>query len=243
MMAPKNTIQQQLQIVAQCSLFCDLAPADLTAVLQTATHRHYTSGSFIFNQDDEANTFYVLRAGSVRMTQITPEGHQIIVHFFTPGHGVGIIAALGNFNYPLTAEAVEDCDLLVWNRELMNHLMEKYPKLAINAAKMLAVRFNELQDRYRELATERVERRVARTLLRLTKQAGKKMKDGILIDMPLSRRDLAEMTGTTIYSVSRIISKWEQDGLVKTRREQMTICSPHGLVTIAEDLPPVKPAN
>lgn len=230
----------ELTTLTKCQLFQNLDSATLADGMQTATRRQYTSGSFIFYQEDPANSFYVLLQGSVRMSQITPEGHQVIVHFFGPGQGVGIIAALGQFAYPLTAEAVEDCLMLVWSSELMNQLMEKYPRMAINAAQMLAIRFHELQDRYRELATERVERRIARTLLRLTKQLGKKTEDGILINMPLSRRDLAEMTGTTLYTVSRIVSKWEQDGLVKTGREQVIITSPHGLVTVAEDLPPAK---
>lgn len=229
--------ETQLKTLAKCDLFHDLDEGTLTAVFQTATRRHYASGSFVFYQEDEANTFYVLLEGKVRMSQVTPEGYQVIVHFFGPGQGVGIIAVLGQFAYPLTAETVEDCSFLVWDSELMNRLMEKYPLLAMNAARMLAIRFKELQDRYRELATERVERRVARTLLRLAKQLGQKVDEGILINMPLSRRDLAEMTGTTLYTVSRILSKWEQEGLVKTGREQVIICAPHGLVVVAEDLP------
>lgn len=224
-------------ILANCHLFQGLDTDTLTQIISMATHRHFNAGSFVFYQEDEANTFYILLQGSVRMTQLTLEGHQVIVHFFGPGQGVGIIAALGQFAYPLTAETVEDSLFLVWDSALMNQLMEKYPRLAINAARMLANRFRELQDRYRELSTERVERRIARTLLRLAKQLGKKVDDGVLINMPLSRRDLAEMTGTTLYTVSRTISKWEQDGLVKTAREQIIICSPHGLVKVAEDLP------
>lgn len=239
MITPLPTEIEQMTL-AQCQLFRNINLSALTDIIQTATRRHFAGGSFIFYQEDEANTFYVLLEGNVRMSQITPEGHQVIVHFFGPGQGVGIIAALGQFAYPLTAEAVEDCLFLVWDSQLMNQLMEKYPRLAINAARMLAGRFRELQDRYRELATERVERRVARTLLRLAKQLGKKIDGGILINMPLSRRDLAEMTGTTLYTVSRIVSKWEQAGLVKTRREQLIITAPHGLVVIAEDLPPTK---
>jgi CRP-like cAMP-binding protein len=224
-------------ILSKCHLFQNLPPENLSHITQVAARRRFASGTFIFYQEDQADTFYVLLQGSVRMSQITPDGHQVIVHFFGPGQGVGIIAALGQFAYPLTAEAIEDCTFLVWDRALMTQLMEKLPSLAINAARMLAVRFKELQERYRELATERVERRIARTLLRLGKQLGQKVDDGILINMPLSRRDLAEMTGTTLYTVSRTISKWEQEGLVKTGREQVTICAPHGLVVIAEDLP------
>lgn len=228
----------EITALARCMLFQNLDSEALANILQSASRRHFASGAFIFYQEDQAITFYILIRGSVRMSQITPEGHQVIVHFFGPGQGVGIIAALGQFAYPLTAEAVEECLFLVWDQDLMTRLMEKHPRLAVNAARMLAVRFRELQDRYKELATERVERRVARTLLRLTKQLGQKVDGGILINMPLSRRDLAEMTGTTLYTVSRIISKWEQDGLVKTGREQIIICAPHDLVIIAEDLPP-----
>lgn len=78
---------------------------------------------------------------------------------------------------------------------------------------------------------------MARTLLRLASQTGRQMPGGVLLDMRLSRQDLANMTGTTVYTVSRVLSRWEQDGLVKSRRERVLIRKPHGLVVIAEDLP------
>jgi CRP-like cAMP-binding protein len=116
--------------------------------------------------------------------------------------------------------------------------MERMARLAINALHSVTQRTHELQDRYRELATERVERRVARALLRLVRQTGRRQPEGgVLIDMPLSRQDVAEMTGTTLYTVSRILSHWEQLGLVAGAREQVVILSSHGLVAIAEDLP------
>jgi CRP-like cAMP-binding protein len=103
--------------------------------------------------------------------------------------------------------------------------------------RLVADRFHDLQDRYRELATERVERRVARALLRLARQAGKRTDEGVLLDLPLSRQDLGEMTGTTLYTVSRILSGWEQNGLILSGRERIIIRRPHELVIIAEDLP------
>ncbi|MGE5140292.1 MAG: Crp/Fnr family transcriptional regulator, partial [Rudaea sp.] len=90
----------------------------------------------------------------------------------------------------------------------------------------------------RELSTERVERRVANALLRLAQQTGVKTPEGVLIDLALTRQDIADMTGTTLYTVSRILSHWEQRGLVETGRERIVIRSPHGLVAIAQDLPP-----
>jgi CRP-like cAMP-binding protein len=115
--------------------------------------------------------------------------------------------------------------------------METFPLLALNGWRLVAGRFHELQNRYRDLATERVERRVARALLRLARQTGRRVENGVLLDLPLSRQDLGEMTGTTLYTVSRIMSNWEQKGLIETGRERVVILEPHGLVTIAEDLP------
>jgi CRP-like cAMP-binding protein len=96
----------------------------------------------------------------------------------------------------------------------------------------------EIQDRYRELATERTEQRVARALLRLTAQLGRKVEEGVLVDMALSRQSLAEMTGTTLYTVSRLLSDWERRGLIQTGRERVVIIKPHDLVQIIEN--PIK---
>jgi len=92
----------------------------------------------------------------------------------------------------------------------------------------------EMQERYRELATEKVERRIARVLLRLASQMGIKNEGGI--ELSFTRQDLAEMSGTTLYTVSRTLSDWERQGLVEAGRERVLIRNPHGVVSIAEEL-------
>ena len=153
---------------------------------------------------------------------------------------MGIIVALSNTIYPLSAEAVADSLALRWNYDATIQLMERFPLLALNGMRLVANRFQELQNRYRELATERVERRVARALLRLVRQTGRRSEGGVLIDLPLTRQDLGEMTGTTLYTVSRILSSWEQRGIIKAGRS-IIVYKPHVLVTIAEDLPLAPP--
>jgi CRP-like cAMP-binding protein len=118
----------------------------------------------------------------------------------------------------------------------MRGLMMACPGIALNAIQILAGRVRDFQDRIRELTTERVERRIARALLRLARQTGHKVDEGVLIDLPLTRQDLAEMTGTTLFTVSRTLSQWEAQGLVHAGRERVVIRFPHGLVSIAEDL-------
>ena len=220
----------------ECPIFKGLTATETTAVAQSAQLRKIKAGEFFFYEGEPADHFFVVTAGLVRLSQITAEGKQVILHMFAPGNSMAIVATLGIALNPASAEAIEDAEALVWDSQTIQQLMNTYPVIAVNSMKMLANRFRQLQDRYRELATERVERRVARTLLRLAQQVGVKTSTGIKIDMSLTREDVAQMTGTTLYTVSRILSSWEQAGLVNTGRESVEIISPHGMVVIAEDL-------
>jgi CRP-like cAMP-binding protein len=230
-----------IQLIAQNLPFQGLPLAELQVIYETAYLRRVERPAFFYHQGDRATTFYILIEGQVKLTEVTPEGQQVLVRFISPGEAIGIIAVLDNTVYPLAAQAVEDCLALAWDGQTLELLMERYPRIAINGIRLVSRRWQELEVRYRELATERVERRLAQTLLRLVRQVGRKVADGILIDLPLSHQDLADMTSTTVFTVSRILSRWEQQNLVQVGREQLLIRYPHGLTLIAEDLPPETP--
>lgn len=226
-----------LQQIGQIPPFQRLQPAELAVVRQSARLQRMEAETYFYHQGDPAATFYVLVDGQVKLSEVTVEGQQILVRFIGPGEAMGIIAALSQAVYPLSAQAVTDCLALAWDGEIVEQLMERYPRIAIDGLRLVSQRWHELEERYRELATERVERRLAQALLRLVRQTGRKVEGGVLIDLPLSRQNLAEMTGTTLFTVSRILSRWEQQQLVETGRERVLIRYPHGLARIAEDLP------
>jgi CRP-like cAMP-binding protein len=119
----------------------------------------------------------------------------------------------------------------------MRQLLESHNQIALNALGFVASRLHDLQRRYRQAMTERVERRVARTLLRLVREAGRRVDHGVEIDFPISRQDIAEMTGTTLFTVSRLLSAWEDRGIVRSGRQRIVLTKPHALVAIAEDIP------
>jgi CRP-like cAMP-binding protein len=85
------------------------------------------------------------------------------------------------------------------------------------------------------MSTEEVERRVAHAVLRLVEQAGKRDEAGLRVDFPISRRDIAEMTGTTLHTVSRILSAWETQGLVEGGRQKLVVRDRAGLSRLAEN--------
>jgi len=101
--------------------------------------------------------------------------------------------------------------------------------LTLNAMSALTDRVICLQTKVQQLATERVEQRIAHSLLLLAQHMGKEQEDGILINMPLTHRDLAEMSGTNIYSVSRVLHKWEEKDIIATGRKRVLLRSPERL--------------
>jgi CRP-like cAMP-binding protein len=231
------TIQTDLAALREVPFFGGLSPGALDDVYRAAVSRAYDEDSFLFYQDDPAERIYVVAEGRVKLYQLTPEGQQVIMRVVTPWMMIAAISLVEGAVYPVSAQAADDSRLLVWTQADLLALIERYPALALNALRVLAGHVREFQDRYREQATERVERRLARTIIRLAGQTGRKTEEGVLLDLPLTRQDLAEMCGTTLFTVSRILSQWETQGLVKAGREQVIIRFPHGLVRIAEDLP------
>ncbi len=225
-----------MTLLEQLLLFKGLDRPVLEEIHRQAIFREVQTGEFYFLQGDPAAEAFVLLEGKVRLGSINEDGQQVVIRLIGQGTLFGLIALTEEGIYPVSAEAMETCRAMVWQRENLLKVMAGSPKLALNAIRMMADQVREVQDRFRELSTERVERRLARSLIRLASQTGRKTPEGVLIDLPLSRQDLAEMSGTSLYTASRILSQWEGQGLVIAGREKVIIRHPHGLVTIAEDL-------
>jgi CRP-like cAMP-binding protein len=221
-------------LVAELPLFAGLAPAALDDILREAHSLHHAKHSVVFTEGDEAKSFFVLMHGHVRASKTTPDGQQVVVRYVSPGEVFGVAMAIGLPRYPATATAVDDSVVLVWPAAVWPRLVAKYPALATNALQTVGSRLQDTHTRVVEMSTEQVERRVAHALLRLAQQAGRAVEAGVQIDFPISRQDIAEMTGTTLHTVSRILSAWEEQGLVEGGRQRIVICDTQKLLTLAE---------
>lgn len=225
-------------LVQALPLFERMTPEQLDDVLLSATSRRYATGDKVFEQGQTAVHFYVLLHGRLRVTQVTSEGQQIVVRMVNPGDLFGIAKALRRLDYPGTATAVAESVVLAWPMSMWSEFLERHPSLAVNAMQTMGGRLLEAQQRLRELSTEEVERRVAHAVLRLANQSGKKEEGGVRIDFPISKQDIAEMTGTTLYTVSRILGAWETAGLVEGGRQKLLVRDPHNLMLIGDGLKP-----
>jgi CRP-like cAMP-binding protein len=136
--------------------------------------------------------------------------------------------------YPASAQALENSTALAVSSKFLHSMLETRPYLSFDLMKLMTSYIQELQARYRELATERVEQRVANALIRLAGQSGVRAEKEAVIELSFSRQDVAEMTGSTLYTVSRLLSEWERQGIIKTGRERIKILKPHDLVRIVD---------
>ncbi|GBC85632.1 Fumarate and nitrate reduction regulatory protein [bacterium HR11] len=228
-------------VLRRVGLFEGLDEEALDRIAEVGFRRRLDAGAFLFFQDTPARSAYVVLEGRLRIVQATPEGERVVVRYMQAGDVVGLIAALGDMEYPVTAEVAEDGTVVLgWSGETLRSLMETYPRLALNAMTHMAGMVRDLLRRVRELSTERVERRIARTLLRLARHAGRRVEAGVEIAFPITREEIAQMAGTTLYTVSRTLSRWEREGLLETGREHIVIRATHALVAIADDLPPTR---
>ncbi|ANK75661.1 MULTISPECIES: Crp/Fnr family transcriptional regulator [Ensifer] len=221
-------------LVKSLPLFQKMSDPELDTLLTRATVRRVPQNEAVFEQGATADFFFLLLNGRLKVTQVTKDGQQIIVRVVNPGDLFGFARALQRSDYPGTATAATESLVLAWPTELWNIFVEKNPHLAVNALHTIGQRLDEAHTRIREMSTEEVERRVAHTVLRLAEQAGKPESGGIRIDFPISRQDIAEMTGTTLHTVSRILSAWEGQGLVVGGRQKLTLKDIPGLRRLAE---------
>ena len=221
-------------MVAHFPLFAGFAADELAEILREARSTRYPKNSAVFEQGEAVHSFFLLLHGHIRAGKTTPTGEQVVVRYVSPGEIFGIAPAIGLSRYPATATAVDDSVVLCWPSGAWPRLAAKFPALAANTLQAIGSRLQESHTRVVEMSTEQVEQRIAHALLRLAKQSGRKLDRGVKIDFPISRQDIAQMTGTTLHTVSRILSGWEQLGLIESGRQRIVLREPQKILALAE---------
>lgn len=215
-------------------VFAGMDEAAFDQLAGQAVYRPVPKGAAVFKQGEEAHHFFLLLDGRLKVMQVTADGQQIIVRVVNPGDLFGFALALGRKDYPATPVAAVDSAVLAWPMAMMTDFMAHNPTLAVNAMQMIGRRLDAAHSRIREISTQEVEQRVAHAVLRLVREAGVEEGGGIRIDFPVSRQDIAELTGTTLHTVSRIISQWQGKGWVEGGRQSLLVRDLRRLKQVAE---------
>ncbi|MEB8387061.1 Crp/Fnr family transcriptional regulator [Rhodobacteraceae bacterium KMM 6894] len=214
--------------------FSRMSSSEIGGVIALSTKKTWNEGNTIFSQGAQADSFYLLLDGSIRVVRLTPAGERIIPLHIPAGEFFGIAPALGLKAYPADAVAAGECLTLCWASRHWSDFVKRYDGFGTESWRTIGARMNELHDRIDELSTRAVEQRVAAVVLRLVRQYGRTVEAGIEISFPITRATVSEMTGTTLHTVSRLLSAWEKQDIVASKRKHITVTDPDRLVMIAD---------
>jgi CRP/FNR family transcriptional regulator len=216
-------------------VFRRLAPADRQTIARAAAVRRFAKGDTIFEQGMPADAFFTIASGRVKIFKMLPTGKDLILEVFGAGDPLGAVAAYDGRPFPASAVALEDTTCVVIPRTVFFGLLEQHPSLVRGLMLGLTIRLVELTNRLAELSGGRIEPRFARLFLKLAGEMGRAERGGTFIPLPLSRQELADMTGTTIETCIRIMSRWGKQEVVRTDKDGFTILDRRALETIGRE--------
>jgi CRP/FNR family transcriptional regulator len=226
-----------LKVVGNHFLFLGLNPDEQRRLLGQMSEGRYDEGSFIFMEGEPAERLVLVISGRVKMVKHSPDGHETILAMFDAGQIVGEVGVLAGGEYPATAQAMEPTTTLSLARRTYVELVRSHSALAWALIEELGHRLQRAHETIRSLAVEKVEQRVARLLLRLAAASGKKENGSVLITIPLTRQEIADMAGTTVETAIRTMSKLRRLGLADDGDTGIRLLRPHQLVLFADGRP------
>jgi CRP/FNR family transcriptional regulator, nitrogen oxide reductase regulator len=219
--------------VESAPLFTGVSPEGFRRISAAARMKRFARGEMLYLEGDTVEQVLLLISGSVKITQLGPKGMEVILRLGAPGDVLDAERLFSTGRHCTTAQAIRGCWALSWDAAIFKALVGCLPVLRQNMIQSTCGHLQDLEERFRELATERVAPRVARQLIRLQEQVGSLGRGAG--EIGLSREGLAQMTGTTQYTVSRLLSAWEARGLVTARRESVMISDVRSLRKVFEE--------
>jgi CRP/FNR family transcriptional regulator len=205
-----------IDLLRQIPLFQGLAEGELIALATHCRVNHYESEAVIFYQGDDCERVWILRLGRVKIIHHEEDGREVILEIIPPGEVFGG-ATIFLPEQPATARTITNAETVSLSAQSYMQFLHEHPAVTLKLIRMLGNRLHSLME-MQVLAGERVERRLAHILLKLAERVGRRQSEGMLITLPLSRQDLADLSGTTLETAIRIMSRLRTQGVVKTLR-------------------------
>ena len=225
---------RKVRLVEHSPLFANVSPADCREIVSAARESEFSRRDTIFLEGDTIRQVVLLTSGSAKVIRLGQNGAEVILRLAGPGDVVEITGFPAQCRHCSMAQALSASSALVWEASAFQALAERFPALRSNIINVAAQRLEELEERYREISTEKVATRLSHQLLRLFNQLGPRVNGNGTLRINLSREELAQMTGTTLFTVSRLLSEWMERGLLAAGRECVYIHNIQALREFAE---------
>ena len=215
------------------SVFCDLGPEHLSELDSSKTTNNYKPHQVVFYEGNQPYGLYCIAQGKVKVYKMDADGHQQIVRLIGPGDVLGYRCLLAGECYSATAETLEEATICFIDKSTFTHILETHPTTAFHVMSALAADLRRAEDRVTSIVHKNIRERLAELFLVFKTKYGTKSKNGIQLNISLSREEMAELIGTTQESVIRLMSEFKQDGLIEVEGRQITLLDIPRLITTA----------
>ncbi len=203
--------------------FQTLTPIELNEISGYFETIEFKNNDYVFMEGDPSDWLYIVSKGEVKVVKHTVVGKDIILEIMSPGDIFGGVAALDKRPFPASAQAMDTIAVIRISRKNLFKIMEEYPILKLEIVKYFSDKLRDAHEMLKNMATERVEKRIASLLLKLSEKTGVGEGDYIKIDFPLTRQEISEMVGTTVETCIRTMSKFQKQNMVKSSDNRILI--------------------
>ncbi|MCX5838398.1 MAG: Crp/Fnr family transcriptional regulator [Deltaproteobacteria bacterium] len=214
--------------LAGIALFTGLSRAQYEALGRIGVRRSFRKGERIFSEGDEGTGFYAVLSGRVKISKVSTDGKEQILHLFGPGESFGEVSVFTGQGFPADAAAAFPTTVLFFPRTAFSGLIRLDPALALNMLAQLSQRLRHFAGLIEDLSLKEVPERLSKYLLYLSARDG----DGA-VELDVSKGQLAALLGTIPETLSRILTKMNRQGLIRSRGAQIRILDRRGLEEIA----------
>lgn len=211
------------------SVFPQLSNGTLNALEEIGRFHTLNPQEVLYYHGDMARSFYVVLEGAVRLVEYTHEGKTVNLKIYGRGDVFGLLAISGEYPHPSEINMITHTTIAAFDGEESRQLMMRHPEFALHIMDLLVSHVHHAHDRLRQMAAERVDQRLARTLIHLAEKFGNETADCISIDLPISQQEIAEFTGSTVETVNRVLGQWEKQGIIQRSRQHVDILDCAGL--------------
>ena len=228
-------LSERARSVRHFALFAEVTPIEFELIIAASREKRYSRRETIYTEGESVRQVTMLVSGFVKVTQMGLNGDEVILRLNGPGEIVGSYRVCTNCIHCSTAQTVQPCIALVWDAVAFEKLLARIPAFRRNTVRALEERLREMEQRFREVSTERVGSRLSNELVRISERL-RRIPDNGHLEITLSRAELAQLTGTTLFTVSRLLCYWQTLGIVKIRRESVLVQDFNALTQISQNL-------
>lgn len=229
------SLDYRLKIIGRLPFFRRLSSEAILQINRLFEDCDVAAGQAIYFEGDPGESLYLVATGKVKLMRNTLAGREVLLDILRAGEYFGHLAPIGQPGYAETAVAQTDCCILQISGKNFEKVLNHHPDVTIEVLKAVGQRLEESHEIIKQLSTYTVEQRIAAALIRVSKKLGEQKHSGLLIQVPFSRQDLAAMTGATMETVSRVMSRFAAEGMISTGRKWVLINDPERLEQIAKE--------